>query len=143
MLKISFPSSMVSEVFLECQQSTPGFVRHRACSAVTVTWHFKLCLDDQLGHIPVFLNHVAPAVLIRDWIRSSLQFPHHTWIANNIIIAPTWSRDVAQAWGAESSQICNKSRYRGILPDLFLHALKNAETFLSDTSQKMSASGLL
>lgn len=60
-------------------------------------------------------------------------------MANNIIIAPTWGRDVAQALGAKSSQVCNDSLHQEILPDLFLPALNNDETFLLTTSQKMSA----
>lgn len=53
MLKISLPSRMVSELFWECQKSTPGVVkstpgvvRRRARSVVTVAWHFRLCWDD-------------------------------------------------------------------------------------------------
>lgn len=64
-------------------------------------------------------------------------------MANNNIIAPTWGRDVAQAGVAKNSQICNDSLYQGILPDLFLPALNNIETYLSTTSQKMSAGFLL
>lgn len=80
MLKISLPRRMI-EIFLGYQQSTPDIARHRAHSAVTVAWHLKLCLDDQLGHTPVFLSNVPPAVQIRDWVRSSLQFPvRHQWL---------------------------------------------------------------
>lgn len=50
---------------------------------------------------------------------------------------------MAQTWRAKSSQICNDSLYQGILPDLFLPALNNAETFLFTSSQKMSSSFLL
>lgn len=78
MLKISHPRRMI-EIFLVYQQSTPDIARQRAHSAVTVAWHFKLCLDDQLGHTPVFLNNAPPAVQIRDWVRSSLQVPARHW----------------------------------------------------------------
>lgn len=95
MLKISLPNRMVSEIFLVCQQSATGIVRHGALPAVTVAWRFKLCLDDQLRCTPVFSNHLPPAAQIRDWVKSSLQLPCHTWMANNIISAPTWRRVVA------------------------------------------------
>lgn len=86
---------MMSEIFLVCQQSTPGIVRHGALPAVTVAWRFKLCLDDQLRRTPVFSNHLPPAAQIRDWVKSSVQLPGHTRMANNIISAPTWSKVVA------------------------------------------------
>ena len=140
---MSLPSRMVSEIFLGCQQSTPGIVRHGACSAVAVAWHFKLCLDDHLGHTPVFSSHVPPACPDQGLGKEFPAVPRHMWVANNIITAPMWRRDVAQACGAKSFQICNDSLYQGTLPDLFLHTLKNAETFLSATSQKMSAGVLV
>lgn len=74
MLEISIPERMI-EIFLGYQQSTPDIARQRAHSAVTVAWHLKLCLYDQLGLTPVFLNNAPTAVLIKDWVRSSLQFP--------------------------------------------------------------------
>lgn len=80
MLKITLPRRMI-EIFLGYQQSTPDIARQRAHSAVTVAWHFKLCLEDQLGHTPVFLNNAPPAVQIRGLVRSSPQFlVRHQWI---------------------------------------------------------------
>lgn len=79
MLKNALPRRMI-EIFLGYQQSTPDTARQRAHSAVTAVWHFKLCLEDQLEHTP-FLNNAPPAVQIRGWVRSSLQFPvRHQWL---------------------------------------------------------------
>lgn len=82
MLKNALPRRMI-EIFLGYQQSTPDTARQRAHSAVTAVWHFKLCLEDQLEHTP-FLNNAPPAVQIRGWVRSSLQFPvRHQWLTTS------------------------------------------------------------